>query len=74
MVRGFWYAFATPNPALRGSDRDAMTFPLASYGRFVAVTRSLGLDKFIVVFRPEMIAEFGAFGDGGIGGHNEETK
>ncbi len=60
MVRGFWYAFATPKPALRGSDRDAMTFLLASYGRFVAVTGSLGLAKFIVVFRPEMIAEFGA--------------
>ena len=37
-----------------------MTFPLASYGKLVAVTGSLGLDRFIVVFRPVMTAELGA--------------
>jgi len=29
-LRGAWYALATPNPAVRGTVRDAMAFPLAS--------------------------------------------
>jgi hypothetical protein len=46
------YAFATPNPASRGRNREAIELPFASNGRFVIVTGSFGLERFIVVLRP----------------------
>jgi hypothetical protein len=53
MLRAAWYVLATPNPAPRGVARDAITWPLASNGRF-ATDGSVSELKLIVEMQSEL--------------------